>query len=195
MSKLISSILLVEDDAGHAALISRVLKDFADNVNVSPTIENAKECLSNELFTLVVTDLNLPGSKGVTHVQEFQQIAPNTPVIVLSSSQSLKDVVLAMQMGAKDYVVKEFNDDFKELVGLSLSRVYAAILLEQEHRKLQSQMRALRIAIESSADGLAVLGEQGQIQYCNRAFTEIVETLGGTPTNILECFSQAVKRR
>jgi two-component system phosphate regulon sensor histidine kinase PhoR len=191
-------VLLVEDDAGHALLIRRALKDFCVEVRHVETVKAAL-ALNEYQPQLVISDLNLPDSGGpgdhrLLHVGLFQDTFPSVPIIVLTSSTALDDAVEAMRKGARDFLVKKFDSDFKALVAMSLSRIRTAEILQQESRRLQAEMAALRMAIENGEDGFALVDASGAMLYSNKAFVSFANFCGGTPTNVLSLVGDKITK-
>lgn len=197
---LFDKTLLIEDDIAHALLIRRALARFCAQVEHVKSLEEGVKALRGEaIYSLVVTDLNLPDSRSpATTVDTVRRTSRTVPILVLTSSQSLKDAVEAMRSGANDFVVKQFDQDFSELIGLSLSKLFSQIEVGLERQRLEREMMALRLAIENSSDGLAVASRDGTIRYQNSAFRH--HTLGWrnatgreTPRSLQELFSARVK--
>lgn len=185
---------LLEDDQSHALLISRALKDFAGEVVVAGTLHEALQKFPAACVRLIVSDLHLPDTDGVGFIEKLVAAGGNIPLIVLTSSARLQDAVEAMKRGAHDYLLKSFDDQFKESLFLALSRVYAASLLEQERTRLRHQMEVLRLAVENSPDGLAVANSSGEVVYANRAFGLFLRRCGAEGENLLStAFPQAKK--
>lgn len=199
-SALFKHVLLVEDDPGHALLIKRALKDFVRDITHAESIAAALGELQRCKPDLIITDLNLPDSGGpgphrIDHVRKFLTLETATPVIVLTSSTALDDAVDAMRMGARDFIVKNFDGDFKGLLGLSLSRLLALLLIEQDRARLQREMSALRQSIENGADGFAIVDGRGELFYTNRAYVSFVEFCGGDPRgSFFSSFSAKVNK-
>jgi two-component system, OmpR family, phosphate regulon sensor histidine kinase PhoR len=186
------SVLLLEDDASHALLIKRALKQFASEIVHAASVSEAAELLQSRSFSLIVSDLHLPDSEGTSHIQGLGSLAKGAPIVVLTSSTSVREAVEAMKIGASDFIIKNFDGDFAQIFGLSLARVHLAVRLTRERAKLQREMAALRMAIENSTDGLAVIDGEGHVEYSNTAFQEIIARCGGTLTAIEELFSAPV---
>lgn len=192
-STLFNSVLLVEDDSAHALLIKRALKGFVQELRVANSVAEGEALLREWKPDLIISDLNLPDSKGMAHVEKLKIASADSPIIVLTSSNSISDAVKAMQLGARDFLVKNFDNNFHEILGLALSRLCTNLLMEEERRRLERETAALRRAIESSNDGLAVVTMSGQVLYCNSGFSNIVEQCAGDASNILQAFSPKVK--
>jgi two-component system, OmpR family, phosphate regulon sensor histidine kinase PhoR len=187
------SVLLVEDEPAHVLLIKRALKEFSGEIQHAENLASALTLLESYQPDLIITDLNLPDSMGVTHIEQLRQKGSDAPIVVLTSSTSLQDAVEAMQLGARDFMVKNFDGNFREVLGLSLSRLYHSLMVEYERGKLQREMDGLRLAIENSNDAFAVVDSSGQIQYSNRSFDHFVKRCGGESSDLHSLFSDKVK--
>jgi len=190
--QLFGHVLLIEDDPSHALLVKRALKPFVADV---AHVEQFSECwgkIKAVTPELIITDLNLPDVSSLSHVRALSDKFPDIPLIVLTSSNSLRDAVEAMKFGAQDYLVKNFDENFSEALGFALSRVHSLMLLSAERLKLQREMRTLQVAIENSNDGLAVVGPAGQILYANESFQEFVRVCDGCARSLSEIFGSKV---
>jgi signal transduction histidine kinase len=90
-----------------------------------------------------------------------------------------------MKLGARDFIVKNFGSNFSEVLGLSLSRVFAGVRLEAEKRRLEREMGVLRRAIQNSHDGLAVVLRDGSVRWSNRSLQGFLEHYGSDLANFL----------
>jgi len=113
------SILIVEDDAGHARLIEKNLKR-AKISNLITRVENGQEALdflhSEGAFEgierpsplLVLLDLNMPVLDGY-QVLERMKADPDTkkiPVVVLTTTDDAREVARCYQLGCSVYITK-----------------------------------------------------------------------------------------
>src|SRR5215208_3570569 len=99
-------ILVVEDNSRYADLIEQMLgSDFAtDN---APTLGEAVAAL--ERFTgygCVLLDLRLPGTDRLDTVETIRALAPDAPVVVLTSMEDAELALDAMKAGVQDYLYK-----------------------------------------------------------------------------------------
>lgn len=192
MTKLFERILLVEDDPGHALIIQRVLKELASSVSHTANLLETNRILSKESFDLIITDLHLPDGNETKIIESIIQRAADVPLLVLTSSTSLSVAVAAMRLGAKDYIVKNFGSDFKDVLTLAVQKTAHASQLEKERKRLQTEMAVLRIAIENSRDALVLLGANGSVAYANSAFQEIIGSWNGSASHAEKFFNDSI---
>lgn len=120
MEGLLGKILIVDDDENICEVKKMYLETTGYNVKVAHDGKAAKEEFVNFSPNLVVLDMMLPGIDGM-EVLKWIRKDSNVPVIMLTAKGETFDKVLALEIGADDYVVKPFEP--KEL----LARVKAVM--------------------------------------------------------------------
>lgn len=191
---LFSSALLIEDEAAHALLIERGLRGIVARVERVATVGQARERLATESYELVISDLNLPDARGDEAVQAIRHLTKNSPIVVLTSSSALGDAVAAMRAGARDFLVKNFDSSFRDVVRLALSRLRGVLEAERERAEATRDRDLLQEAIENSNDGLAVISLDGSVRHCNTGFSSFLEGLGVQSRNVFEIPVDSVER-
>ena len=107
-------ILIVEDEPGIGAFLQQGLEEEAFVVDLTESgAEGLKMALSGD-YDLLLLDWMLPGMSGVELCRIFRKSFRDTPVIFLTAKDTPEEAVLALQMGANDYIRKPFN--FEELL-------------------------------------------------------------------------------
>jgi DNA-binding response OmpR family regulator len=101
-------LLLVEDNARFAALLTQGLTSAGFDVDVLGTATDAAEAVQTSRFDIVVLDLGLPDGDGLDVLAEMRRRGNATPVLILTARGSVKDRVTGLQSGADDYLVKPF---------------------------------------------------------------------------------------
>src|SRR3984885_2726258 len=109
-----AKILIVEDDVSLGKFLSRALKLRLFSVEISLDGEVAWEALQNSIYDLVILDLNLPGMDGMELLKRVRQDQPALRVLVLTAPNRTEDLVLALEQGADDCLIKPFS--FLELL-------------------------------------------------------------------------------
>lgn len=101
-------VLLVEDDEGHAKLISRAFNAFPGGgflVDVASTLNEARQYLADNLPDIVIADINLPDGKG-TELLDSDVEETRFPFVGMTSYGDEQMAVDVIKSGALDYVVK-----------------------------------------------------------------------------------------
>jgi two-component system response regulator MprA len=100
-------ILVVEDSPDILSVLTRGLQRRGYDVAACPDGESALQAFARERPDLVVLDLLLPDIDGIDLCYRFQE-STDTPIIMLTSRDSVSDRVEGLRAGADDYVVKPF---------------------------------------------------------------------------------------
>ncbi len=116
-------ILIVEDDK----LLASKLKDLLDKNGyfgiVLEDFQNSLEQILNIHPDLILLDINIPNMSGENLLKELRK-KTNTPVIMVTSRNSLVDEALSITYGADDYITKPYNPNILLLrIGAVLKRV------------------------------------------------------------------------
>ena len=105
-------IMIVDNDERHAESISRTLsKEFYETMIVKDGQEAVRE-FSIYAPDLILSELILPGVDGYQLCRQIRAVS-RVPIIILSSKEEVFDRVLALELGADDYITKPI--DPKEL--------------------------------------------------------------------------------
>ena len=104
-------ILVIEDDVSFCKLVEKFLTKNGYEVSVAFSATEAKIKTQTENFDLILTDLRLPDSDGMTLLTDFKRELPSTPVILMTGYSDINTAVKAIKNGATDYISKPFNPD------------------------------------------------------------------------------------
>jgi PleD family two-component response regulator len=102
------TLLLLEDDPRFAELVRHVLVDTAPEFEVEHVgrLSTALARLVRQPISLIISDLDLPDSRGPATVRHLQRGAPNVPVIVLSGEPDVEVALECIREGADEFLVK-----------------------------------------------------------------------------------------
>ncbi|MBO0830118.1 MAG: response regulator transcription factor [Streptosporangiales bacterium] len=113
-------VLVVDDDSALAEMLGIVLKSEGFEPHFCPTGDKALELFRETHPDLVLLDLMLPGRDGIDVCRQIRAES-GTPIVMLTAKSDTVDVVLGLESGADDYVVKPFKP--KELVARIRARL------------------------------------------------------------------------
>jgi len=104
-------ILLVEDEPKLSVVIKEELVRQGYDTDIAKDGLIAEQLFNEQLYSLVLLDINIPYKNGLELCKEFRRINKKIPVIVLSALGEINDKVDAFELGADDYIVKPFHFD------------------------------------------------------------------------------------
>jgi two-component system response regulator FlrC len=155
-------ILVVEDDLALQEAIVDTLELSGLNTAAAGSGEQALECLAEQRFDMVISDVNMGGMDGHQLLDKIKKLYPFIPVLLITAYASIDRSVRAIQAGAVDYLVKPF--DPSTLIDL-VSRYTVGQLLENDGPVIASQISrdlfqmAKRVAMTDST--VLISGESG----------------------------------
>ena len=105
------SVLLVEDDASIAIVITAALEAEGFEVVHCDTIAERDRLLGKLSYSALVTDVMLPDGDGIETLGIVHDLYPAMPIIILSAQNTLDTAVRASDTGAFEYFPKPFDLD------------------------------------------------------------------------------------
>jgi len=114
------SVLVVDDDASLAEMLSIVLRQEGFDSRIVGRGDMALDAFRDYKPDLVLLDLMLPGKDGIDVCKEIRAES-GVPIVMLTAKGDTVDVVVGLESGADDYIVKPFKP--KELVARVRARV------------------------------------------------------------------------
>jgi len=138
-------ILLVEDEEGVANFIKKGLIEEHYAVDLAVDGEEGKALVLANQYDLIILDIMIPGINGIELCKEIRQKKIQTPVLMLTAKDSVKDKVAGLDSGADDYLTKPFS--FEEFIARirALLRRRQDALVELRHKDLRIDVLSHRV--------------------------------------------------
>lgn len=131
-------ILTIEDED----LLREYVCDYLEDIGfVTLQADNGRrglELIRSETPDLVLTDLRMPEMNGLDVLAAMQKEFPEMPVVVISGTGTLNDVVQTMKLGAWDYILKPIHD--YSILELSVKRVLERKHLLEENKRYRKHL-------------------------------------------------------
>jgi len=110
------------------------LEDNDYNVTIAYDSAMAEKIVFNKEFDVIILDVIIPGINGLELCKKIRNANIKTPVLMLTSLDTVEDKVAGFDCGADDYLVKPFN--FNELLARikALSRRHTEAILAPEQK-------------------------------------------------------------
>jgi DNA-binding response OmpR family regulator len=103
------NILLIEDDREIARLLNLHFSSPGYNLIAAENGKDAMEKVLKNNLNLIILDISLPDTNGMELCRLIRKSNIDTPIMMLTSHGEESDKVLALELGADDYVTKPFG--------------------------------------------------------------------------------------
>lgn len=137
-------VLYIDDDPGIGRLVARALAPRGIAVTHVPDGDAGIAHLAREGFDAIALDHNLAGETGLDVMPRLRRVTGDTPVIYVTGSEDARVAVAALKAGAADYVWKDVQGHFRELLGEAIRSALAQVRLKREAEEAQRAIREAR---------------------------------------------------
>lgn len=100
------NVLLIDDDQGICSSLSRILKLDGYHVDVANTAASALDRDNWDSYFAILLDRKLPDSSAEELLPQIRRLAPDASVLIVTGNADLDSSILAMRLGAADYLLK-----------------------------------------------------------------------------------------
>ncbi|MBX7277742.1 sigma-54 dependent transcriptional regulator [Pseudomonas sp. ERGC3:05] len=157
-------VLLVEDDRALREALADTLLLAGHDYRAVGSAEEALEAVDQESFSLVVSDVNMPGMDGHQLLGLLRARQPQLPVLLMTAHGAVERAVDAMRQGAADYLVKPFEP--KALIELVARHALGVISAAEGEGPIafepaSAQLLELAARVARSDSTVLISGESG----------------------------------
>lgn len=138
-------VLVVDDEADIRDLMEMTLMKMGLRVQTAVGVEDAKEKLDNDDYSLVLTDMRMPDGSGLEVVQYINELALDTPVAVITAFGNADQAVEALRAGAFDYLQKPIT------LSQLRSLVKSAVKVSEPPEHMRNTVQAEPVRTEPAA--------------------------------------------
>jgi DNA-binding NtrC family response regulator len=150
-------VLVVEDERAQRDALSQYLGRLGYSLQAVASGEEAVALLARSSFSVLITDLRLPGMDGLAVVRRARELDEELGVLLITAYASIESAVEALRIGAHDYLLKP-------LILEELARKVRGLL---DHRDLVRENARLRRALHDRNDA-------GEVVAVSAAMREVM---------------------
>ncbi|MCP3954730.1 MAG: response regulator [Desulfobacterales bacterium] len=203
MEKVQAKVLCIDDEQMIRVSIGGYLEDSGYTVILASDGREGLEAFRQHRPDAVLVDLRMPEVDGLEVLAAVRAESPGTPVIVISGTGVIADVIEALRLGAWHYLTKPLEDMVVLEHELEQALEKSRLLSENEEykRNLEEKVRQRTIDLEKANDQLIVtlnhlekeIDERKKTEEILRKYEGIISTTNDLMALIADDFSfQAV---
>ncbi len=189
MRRAAATVLVVDDEPGHAVMMAEALERIGCRSLHTTSSREALRILHEHEVDLVLTDLKMPEVSGMDVLRAARQRHPDCEVIVISGQGGVDAAVEAMQAGAATYVRKP----------LRIEEVRAVVQKQIDKLELLRRRKELELQVDESYGMPGIVGRSPLMRQVMRLVRQVADTqatvliLGDSGTG-KELIAQALHR-
>jgi len=174
-------ILYMEDDSGLSRLLQKSLQRRGYSVDTAVDGEVGLLMLGTASYDLLLVDYNMPHLGGLDVIRTLAEAGTLLPTIMVTGQGNEEIAVEALKLGASDYVVKDVDMKYLDLLPVIIERVRFQQQIMQERQQMVETMREseerYRKLVEMSPEGIA-LHLDGEVAFMNPSGARILGASG-----------------
>jgi two-component system, OmpR family, response regulator len=175
-------VLIVDDDPSIRQMVADYLGDNEIRVTALASGREIAEVTAREIIDLLILDLKLPGEDGLDIARRLRADS-NMPIIMLTARKEEADRVMALELGADDYLTKPFSP--REL----LARIRSLLRRSRAHETVAdglAKIRAYRFAgWELNVRVRRLKSPQGEVTALRNAEFNLLAAFLASPQRVL----------
>lgn len=131
-------ILVVDDEANIRSALAKLLSKFGYSVESAASAQEALQLLQAGRYRIVLTDLRMPGTDGLSLLRQVKSADRSIEVIVMTAYAAVDTAIEAMREGAYDYIEKPVN---QERLPILIDRVLEKQALAEDNSRLRAAVK------------------------------------------------------
>lgn len=175
---MMTKILIVDDEEPIRRVLGRLLESNDYKCTLAANSAEARECLKNENFELILCDLVMPGESGLSFIKYVLSAYPDTATMIVTATDDPEAAKMAAEIGSYGYIIKPFeHNELLINVANSLRRRYLEIdkriysekleqivhertaELKEREAELECNLHNFRNAMEGTVNAMALTVE------------------------------------
>ena len=160
-------ILVTEDDESLRFVLKKALENEGYWVQTAANGSTARQLLTDSHFDVSLMDIKLPDVDGLTLLKEMKEAGIDTPMILMTAQNTMRNAIGAMKSGAFDYITKPFD----------LDEVLVLVKRALDSQKLSRDFRELKEEVKKRFEpGVNIIGTSSSMQKVYKTIGQVVDT-------------------
>jgi two-component sensor histidine kinase/CheY-like chemotaxis protein len=137
-------VLYIDDDPGLARLVQKTLESRGFDVSLEASGMDGLRRLQQDRFDIVALDHHMPGQTGLDTLPQIRALPEAPPVVYVTGSEDSRVAVAALKAGAVDYVWKDVQGHFRDLLAEAVVTALEKERLRRDKEAAQREVIAAR---------------------------------------------------
>ncbi|MEJ2108326.1 MAG: response regulator [Acidobacteriota bacterium] len=144
-------ILIVDDEERIREILLNYLETPKSYCETSPDAIDALNKIRNQRFSLVISDIMMPGMSGIELLRLVKENDPETAFIMITGYRDLNNAIDSLCIGASDFITKPFElNAVKRAVDRALENRHLQIKTRCHQEKLEQEVRERTFALHQT---------------------------------------------
>ncbi len=169
-----AQVLVVDDDAGHAASVRELLSAHGYSVDFELEGSKGLRRIKAEGVDVLILDLDMPNMSGIDMLQALGTDSNGLKTIVVSGESHVEKITPILRLGAYDYLPKPYEP---EQLLASVRNAVSRTQLERENREMLDEKEAANrrdaFLINASPDLIYMLDVAGRFTFLNDQLRDV----------------------
>ncbi|MBW2339986.1 MAG: response regulator [Deltaproteobacteria bacterium] len=135
-----TKILIVDDEGPIRELLGQILEGSGYDCTLAANAAHARECLKEQDFDLIVSDIRMPGESGLDLIRYALAEHPDTAALMVSALDDFSTAETALEIGVYGYIIKPFDS---KGVLISVSNALRRRQLEIDNRAYRENLEQI----------------------------------------------------
>jgi len=157
----------MDDDPAMARLLQKHLSRAGYQVEVAPDGKAGLSRHRSELFDFLVIDYRMPGLTGIDVLRALSADGGMPPSVILTAAGDEKTAVEAIKLGASDYILKDADGGYLELMHSVIQKALQQKRLAEEKRDAEERLRKAYAELEKLVEA-----RTAELVFANHALRE-----------------------
>ncbi|MFZ3048040.1 MAG: response regulator, partial [Desulfatirhabdiaceae bacterium] len=160
-------ILCMDDDPAMARLLQKHLSRTGHEVKVAHDGMTGLSMHRQEAFDFLIIDYRMPDLTGIDVLRELARNSDMPPSVILTAAGDEKTAVEAMKLGASDYILKDSDSGYLELIPSVIQRALQQKQLVEAKKAAEDRLRRAHVELEK-----LVTARTAELVIANNALRE-----------------------
>ena len=170
-------VLYIDDDPGIARLVQRHLLRTGHSVTLAGDGAAGLSAARSEPFDVIALDHYMPGRDGLDVLHDLLRLPDPAPVIFVTAAEEPRIAVTALKEGASDYVVKDVQGAFLDLLTRAIGQALDDVRLRRAKDRAEQELREQRDRFEALSQQQSMLLREMNHRVANslQLITSLIE--------------------